>query len=161
VTVAATWQPRTANSIEELASASRAILVGKVVRLADQTSVAVGRSELPLSRFEVAVEHAIAGTGTGDTITVEQVGGVTTRDDGTQARIVLEGDETLQPGRTYLFFLSEKEDGALSSPPFARLLVGDDGTLQAPSDWATVPVINQLSGLTLQEAIDEISSSIN
>ena len=90
---------------------------------------------------------------------MEQPGGVTTRVDGSQARIVLEGDEPIQVGGTYLFFASARADGILTTAPFGRFVVGADGSLELPGAFSASGVAKQLSGLSLEEAAAEVRNA--
>jgi hypothetical protein len=92
-------------------------------------------------------------------VAIEQLGGVTTGPDGSQARIILEGDELLEAGRTYLFFASIGPDGTITSAPFARFAVGSNGSLAALPDWAHLGIAARLAGMSVEGAAAEVQNA--
>lgn len=164
VVLPSTWASGVARDIPTLVGAAGQVFLGEVLRLKEQTEEpqAGPRPDVPISSFEVRVDTVIAGTvSSGSLVTIDQVGGTTTQSDGTIVTLQLEGDEFLSVGARYLFFAANKSNGSLSSPPFGRFEVGADGTLQAIQYWVMVPVAIQLSGLTTEEALNEINAAIN
>lgn len=86
---------------------------------------------------------------------VEQIGGLI-EEDGEDVLVILEGDEPLVVGATYLFFSIEKANGAVNTPPFGRYVVGSDGTVEPLEDWRDLALSQQLQALSsdkLQELI--------
>ena len=106
------------------------------------------------------VEKPIVGELAPDsTVTLEQEGGLSANSDGTEVRIVLSGDEPLSVGRRYLFFASRKANGSLVSAPFERFLVSDGGNLAGLPGWSHLPAVKQLSGISVDEATNEIAAA--
>ena len=160
-----------------LASTGQAF-VGEVTALASERNVEIGsgsfadesdgpikrapgrQASVPISQFTVTVVRSLAGDLiAGQSVVLEQPGGVITRADGSQAQVVLGGDEPIQTGQTYLFFASSRADRVLTSSPFGRFAVQDDGSLAAPSHFSEVPVARQLAGLSVDEAASEVQNA--
>ena len=117
-------------------------------------------ANIPVSQFEVQVEGAVSGDLTpGSAVTVEQIGGVEARPDGTQVRLMLHRDEPLQFGEKYLFFGSFQEDGSIVAPPFGRMKVAPDGRLVAEASWEHLGALAELSRSDLGDAERKISAA--
>jgi hypothetical protein len=155
------WASANARDLRTLVAASDEVFVGRVVRLEGQTDQpvpgagGVGERQpttFPVSRFEVrVVRQATGGLGAGTMVIIEQAGGVTTQPDGTEARLILDGDEPLKVGATYLFFATRKPNGSLTAPPFGRLVVGASGRLDPVGPWSSLGAIQELTGLSPDE----------
>lgn len=110
-------------------------------------------ADMPVSQFEVRLESVVSGNlTTGTAVTLEQLGGVETRPDVRQVRIMLEGDEPIEVGQTYLFFGSFQEDGSMVAPPFGRMKVRADGRLVAEPGWGHLGALTELSRRNLGDA---------
>jgi len=164
------WDSSSAASLETLIGSADVVFRGNVVALkgqraalaqpADPSAPAPRWADLPVSQFEVRVESAVSGSLTAGTLmTFEQAGGVQTRADGSRVRIMLEGDQAVQVGATYLFFGSVREDGIIEAPPFGRMQVRADGSLAAEARWADVGALKQLSSMSVGDAEREISAA--
>ena len=94
-----------------------------------------------------------------DTAVYEQIGGLETTPDGTRVRIMLERDEPVQVGQTYLFFASLQDDGSVVAPPFGRMNVRPDGSLAAAAGWEHLGAMTALSRKNLEDAEREISAT--
>jgi len=114
-------------------------------------------ADMPVSRFEVRIERVVAGNLTAATAFFEQLGGVETRPDGTQVRIMLNGDQPIEVGETYLFFGSFQEDGSIVAPPFGRMHVRPNGGLVAEAGWEDLGALAELSRRNLGDAERQIS----
>ena len=116
-------------------------------------------ASFPISVFQVKVVRSIVGDLTvGQSVALEQPGGLITRTDGSRARIVLEGDEPIQVGTRYLMFTYVRADGTLASSPFGRFIVGNDGSIAPLGKWASLPVARQLDGASVEEAAGEVQA---
>jgi hypothetical protein len=141
------------------------VFVGEVTRSAVQQEVEVGtsgalKSQIPLSSFEVRVTSPLVGElSEGDTVVVEQPGGVVNQTSG-DVVAVLEGDELLSVGETYLFFSARKESGALSTPPFGRFKVGNAGELTSLPQWKDLPAAQELSRLGAAQGAAAIEEAV-
>jgi hypothetical protein len=101
----------------------------------------------------VSVTRPISGTfAAGSSTVVEQIDGTIPGPDGSPVSVILEGDEPLQSGATYMFFADYKPDGNLTSPPFGRLEVGAGGDLQPLAEWTRLGALRQLSELSVDGA---------
>jgi hypothetical protein len=159
VEIPARWATDIASSVPALTEASDVVFVGRVVRPLPQRSERLpGRAnggtgtEFPISAFEVAVESVMSGPlSAGASVVVEQPGGTRTGSDGAYT-VVLERDERIRPGQTYIFFATQKENGTLTAPPFGRFVIGQDGKVDAPDAWQELPASQELSGMDMAEA---------
>jgi hypothetical protein len=114
--------------------------------------------DMPVSQFEVLVESVVSGSITpGTSVTLEQLGGVQTGPDGTRVRLMLEGDEPIEVGQTYLLFGSFQDDGSLVVAPFGRMKVGPHGSLAAEPGWEHLGALADLSRRNLGDAERQIS----
>jgi hypothetical protein len=165
VEIPARWSTATASSVEALAASSDAVFVGRVVRPLPQRSETLpGRgnggagAEIPVSAFDVTVEAAMKGAAAaGASVVVEQPGGTRQGNDGDFV-VLLEGDELIQPGRSYLFFAVQKENGALTAAPFGRFEVAADGTVSGLPEWQT-PAARTLVGQPVSAAASLIGGT--
>ena len=111
----------------------------------------------PVSQFELRVESVLSGALTAETtVTMEQLGGIDTRPDGTRVRIMLERDPPLEVGQRYVIFGTFQDDGSIVSSPFGRLKVRPDGSLAAEPGWENVGALAQLSRTKLADAEQQI-----
>ena len=128
VEVPALWAVGEARDIQTLTSSAEVVFRGRVLAFKGQQSAkspagseAAGArprwADLPVSRFEVSVENVMSGQLPTTTVVLEQIGGVETRPDGTQARIRLEDDPPVRVGTTYLIFGKLQPDGSVAAPP--------------------------------------------
>jgi hypothetical protein len=166
VDIPARWATDIASSVPALTQASDAVFVGRVGRTLPQRSEHLpGRAnegtgmEFPISAFEVTVESVMSGPLTaGSSVVVEQPGGTQTGSGGDYT-VVLESDERIRPGQTYIFFATQKENGTLTAPPFGRFVVGRDGKVDAPDAWQELPASQELSGLDVAAAAAKIGGA--
>jgi hypothetical protein len=175
------WASANARDMKTLIASTGTVFVGEVTGLSEQRTAQLGgptsagdaspgdnpgdagtgrrQASIPISVFEVTVVRSLAGgLAEGQTATLEQPGGVITRTDGSQARIILDGDEALTIGTRYLFFASVRGDGVMTSAPFARFTVRDDGSIAPLSEWSGLPVASQLTGVGLDDAAREVQA---
>lgn len=152
------WASGLASDITLLNNSSDEIVIGKVTkfegqRIDDGGTLAIGplqTESMPISLYELVIESPINGLlNEGDTVTVEQRGGVSKRSDGTTVRFVLDGDEPLRVGTSYLFWLarSTAQNDHYSTVPFARMMKTLDGSFVASKHWAEMSALKELSGL--------------
>jgi len=166
VEIPARWATDIASSVPALTHASDVVFVGRVERPLPQRSEHLpGRAndgtgtEFPISAFEVTVELVMNGPlSVGASVVVEQPGGKRTGSGG-EHTVVLERDERIRPGQTYIFFATQKENGTLTAPPFGRFVVGGDGKVDAPDAWRELPASQELSGLDVTVAEAEIEGA--
>jgi len=179
VEVPARWASANARDVQTLVQTTDAVFVGEVTALTGQREERLGIIEsestgsnpprkpatrrpvdFPISVYEVLIQRSLAGApAEGSDVVLEQPGGLITRADGSQARVILEGDEMLEAGRTYLFFASVKDDGVVTSAPFARFVVSDDGSLAPLKSWADLPAAQRLASLSVDEASIEVQAA--
>jgi len=166
VEVQTRWAYGNANDLQSLIGSSDEVFVGSVTRVLGQSEgeqaprMNNGRRGLPLTSFEVTVKSAQIGSLTpGDTVVIEQAGGITEVSGGSRVSIVLEGDKLLENGAEYLFFADRKANGNLTVPPFGRLQVGGDGSLEPLAAWSRLGALRQLSGLSASGAAARIGQA--
>ncbi len=172
VEVHALWAWGDAENLGTLTASADVVFRGRVIALKGQSPAIpqAGGAEaggpgprwadFPVSQFEVHVEKVISGTlNPGSTVIFEQAGGVQTRPDGSQVRLVLERDELVAVGEKYLFFAKIREDGVLEAAPFARMKVSADGRLSAGAGWQQLGALQHLSRLRLEDAERDISAA--
>jgi hypothetical protein len=156
------WATAHASSVESLTEFSDAVFAGRVTRLAGQREEPPppgARGSFPISRYDVTVQAAVLGTvEPGSTVVMEQFGGIVGDEESGLRLVILEGDTPLQPGRTYLFFATRKDDGAYVSAPFTRLALGPGQRLAALEPWGDIPAMQALDGRTVPEALAEVQS---
>jgi hypothetical protein len=162
------WASGNARDLPTLIASTGTVFVGEVVALNGQRTQPVGRgavtgegprANFPISEYQVVVRRTlVGGLQEGDSVRLEQPGGVTSGADGSRARIMLEGDEPFEVGVTYLIFGSLREDGVLTSSPFGRFVV-DNGSLKALEHWTDLPVARQLAGDSVEAAGREIQGA--
>jgi hypothetical protein len=70
---------------------------------------------------------------------------------------MLEGDEPIEVGQTYLFFGSFQRDGSIVVAPFGRMKVRPDGSLVAEPGWEHLGALAELSSRNLGDAERQIS----
>jgi hypothetical protein len=153
----ARWAWGDAARLDTLTKSADVVFSGTVVRVEQRTvgtasggGDASGQAprflDLPLSEFELHVESVVSGNLTaGSAIVLQQLGGVETRPDGTQVRIMLNGDDPLRVGEKYLLFASFQKDGSMTAPPFGRMKVRADGSLVAEEGWGHLGALKELS----------------
>lgn len=162
-TLTADWASDNADSLQRLVASSTHVFIGEVLELTGVRieQLSPGRGEpltVPVSTFEVSVDTAFKGD-LGATTLIEQVGGIT-QDDGEDVLVILDGDEPLAVGTTYLFFSIEKENGTLNTPPFGRFVVQLDGTVQPLDDWKDLALARQLQALSADKLHDLIVTAV-
>ncbi|MEX0785443.1 MAG: hypothetical protein WD939_02290 [Dehalococcoidia bacterium] len=170
--IGARWASANAADLSTLIRTNPVAFVGTVVRLKEQrdeslvdpTLVGAGRrtGSLPVSFYEVRVDDAWSqGVEPGATVIVQQAGGVASGPDGDAVRLVLEADEPLEAGSSYLFFTtaSRIEPSALVTSPFARLYVSSDGRLEPLSAWRHLPGLQAVAGLGVEQARAAVESA--
>jgi len=154
VSLPARWASAIANDPTTLARSADAVFEGTVVaveqqrlwdpfegELGDASSSERRPEPLPISVFRVKVESAWVGElAAGSEVLVEQPGGSLAQSDGDTITVVLEFDELLEVGETYLFWAQDSaaDNGNLSTSPFMRLRVADDGSLEPLAAWSTL-----------------------
>jgi hypothetical protein len=132
--VGARWATAEAESVPALIASSDAVFVGRVTQELPQRAEtlpgpegrpAAGRT-FPISRYEAVVESSVAGgVAAGAVVVIEQAGG---EDPGDGHAVMIEGDELIQAGKTYVFFASQKGNGTWTAAPYGRLEVRDAGS---------------------------------
>ena len=176
VEVIAEWSTAQAADLGTLVSSSDVVFVGTVVKRTGQRdepsglassggSPLAGKPEaeppagFPVSSFDVEVTESIVGNlGAGDVIVIEQLGGFVTDDNDERSLLVLEGDVPLEPGVSYLMFATIKPNGTYTSAPYARMQILDN-YISTTETWEDLPAIAQLSGLRVDQAIEEIGDA--
>jgi hypothetical protein len=160
------WAYGNASDLRSLIQSSDEVFLGRVTRVlgqhpvADPAGMAGGREAVPLTSFEVSVEKVLAGTlSPAAKVEIEQAGGLMEGPGGARTRVVLEGDKLLESGAAYLFFADYKANGKLSVPPFGRLQVMGDGSLQALAAWDDLGALKQLSGLSTSGAAARVEGA--
>jgi hypothetical protein len=171
VAMPAFWAWGEAENLGTLTRSADVVFRGTVVALRGQRPVSssVGTepgvstphfASLPVSGFEVRVESALSGNlAPGTDVTFEQLGGLETQSDGTQVRIMLKGDAPIEVGATYLFFGTFQADGSIVAPPFGRMKVGPEGSLDAEAGWGHLGALAELSRGNLGDAERQISAA--
>lgn len=178
VEVPARWASANARDVRTLVQTTDAVFVGDVTALTGQREERLGPAgnesagsnpaqkpatrrpaDFPISVYEVLVQRSLRGAlAEGSTVVLEQPGGLTTRTNGSQATIILEGDQMLEAGSTYLFFANVQPDGAVTSAPFARFVVSNDGSLAPLESWADLPAAQRLASLSVEDAVVEVQA---
>lgn len=156
VSVAPLWSTAAATDVNALTEAYPVVFVGTVQALSGQRDepIAPGSGSgatLPISLFDVLVDERINGdVADGANVTIQQAGGLITRSDGTQARVVIENDTPILVGETYLFFATwaPSGSGALVTAPYSRFPL-DDGSVRAPSAWQNLGAVQAIAGAQL------------
>ncbi|MEX0684253.1 MAG: hypothetical protein WD472_12460 [Dehalococcoidia bacterium] len=174
--VPARWSTAQASDLRTLVSSSDVVFVGTVVTRAGQADAPLGptssgeaaqfaqqpvtrQAGFPVSKFDVEVTKAIVGALTeGDALVIEQPGGFVSGADGVRSLLVLEGDQPLEPGVSYLIFATLKPNGAYASAPYARMRIAHND-VSAGETWRHLPAVAQLEGQRLDQAIAEISDA--
>ncbi len=171
IEVPALWAWGDAQDLRTLTVTADAVFKGTVVSLKGERPQAPNAAgdapgapaprwaDLPVSQFEVRIESVVSGSLLTDTAVYEQIGGLETTPDGTRVRIMLERDEPVHVGQTYLFFGSFQDDGSVVAPPFGRMKVRPDGSLATEAGWEHIGVPADLSRRTLGDAEREISAA--
>lgn len=172
IVLPARWAWGDGERLETLVASADAVFRGTVVALKGQRPILPPRvgidaqgaaprwGDIPISQYEVQVEGVVTGSVTpGTSIIFEQMGGVETRADGTQVRIMLSGDGPIEVGATYVLFASFQEDGSMVAPPFGRLKIEEDAGLAAEARWAHLGALEKLSDMPLGDAEREISAA--
>jgi hypothetical protein len=172
--VSVQWAVGNASSMESLVATSDAVVVGTVTEQTEQRDVPfiagadapsapvpgkpnVTMSDFPVSVFRVQVNNTVLGAVDRD-LFITQAGGLYTDSDGRERRVILDEDEPLVVGETYVFFLTERSDGTFSSPPFARYVV-DGRRLSAVGGWGSAAGVASLEGLATSELVAEVHSA--
>ncbi len=174
--VPARWSVANTESLATLVSSSDAVFIGTITRQTGQRSEPSGlavplgppdsdrpgideRRGFPVSVFDVHVSGSlVGGLAVGQTVTMEQLGGIVPADGGQDLRVVLEGDTPLTPGRQYLFFATIKPNGTYSSTPYAKIPIVE-GILSVDAGWANLPAIAAIDGQRADYAAQEIRNA--
>ena len=164
--VGARWATAEAESVPALIASSDAVFVGRVTQELPQREEtlpgpegrpAAGRT-FPISRYEAVVESSVAGgLADGSTVVIEQAGG---EDPGDGHVVMLEGDDLIEAGKTYVFFASQKDNGTWTAAPYGRLEVRGDGSLRAAAMWRSLPASAALEASGAR-AVDVIRSAVS
>jgi hypothetical protein len=161
------WRTDDAKNLATLLASSDAVFVGRVSGLRGQrledlsppnaaeasTSDVVKppakrAASLPISVFEVQVTETWKGQlDAGTTVFVEQPGGTTPSSGGGSTRVVLEGDEPMVVGETYLFWFGPTSASRYVTSPFRRLELSSSGRFEPLAGWGHLGALRQLSGL--------------
>lgn len=163
INVPTRWASAFASDIETLNGWAPVTIAGSVESLVEtrqqpllppEAAISGGRSaELPVSIYTVRVTQSIRGGLTaGDLLNVQQPGGISQRSDGSQQRFILEFDEPLQVGGSYIFWLQTSGEGLYSTSPFSRMRQVD-GAFEAIPAWKELGALKALTGLPAQQAI--------
>jgi hypothetical protein len=173
----ARWASANARDVQTLVSSTDAVFVGQVTALSgqrdehirptqdagegDPDKPATGRpAGFPISIYDVLVQNSIHGSlAEGSVVVLEQPGGLSTGSDGSRAIVVLEEDELLEVGGTYLFFANVDADGVVTTAPFARFVVGGDGSITPLDEWRHLATAQRLESLGLEGAVQEVKSA--
>jgi hypothetical protein len=154
----ALWASNQADSFESLVAATGTVFVGEVTQQVDRdvsttSPKALGpKATIPVTSFEVRLTKPIVGSrAAGETVVFDQPYGVVEQSDG-PVMLFLEGDSPLEVGKSYLFFASAREDGTLTSAPFARFEIEDNGELKGLEGWTDSGVARALAEATVSEA---------
>lgn len=142
--VGARWATAEAESVPALIASSDAVFVARVTReLPQREETLPGPADrptdrtFPISRYEAVVESSVSGgVAQGATVVIEQAGG---EDPSDGHVVILEGDELIEAGKTYVFFASQKDNGTWTAAPYGRLEVKGDGSLAAVEMWRSLP----------------------
>jgi hypothetical protein len=160
------WASGNAKDLRALLRTSDEVFFGRVTGVLGQSeielpaSIAKARAGLPITSFEITVESVMAGgLAPGASVLVEQVGGTIETSGGGSMNIILEHDKLLLPGAEYLFFAAYKNNGKLSVPPFGRLQVTADGSLEPLPVWSEMGALRQLTGLTASQATSRVGAA--
>jgi hypothetical protein len=160
------WAYGNANDLRTLLQASDEVFFGRVTSVLGQSEAepppgsTINRAGLPITSFEITVDSVLGGAlSPGATAVMEQAGGTIETSDGATVRIVLEGDKLLENGAEYLFFADYKANGNLTVPPFGRLQVSPDGSLEPLPVWSELSALEQLTGLTASAAASRVEQA--
>jgi len=82
------------------------VFTGTVVTKVDQIDL-----HLPTTIFEVSIDKSLKGKFDSDTVKVSQYGGYQEDEDGNKILTIVEDDELLKQGDTYIFSTIRQEDG--------------------------------------------------
>jgi hypothetical protein len=147
-----------ADDPETLADSMDAVFAGEVIGVLEQRSVSAGEGDerpLPLSVFVIRVDASAGEPAVGSVVEFEQLGGVADTANG-PVHVVLEGDELLAVGQSYVFVARQDGPATFSASAFARFPV-EEGRLAAPKGWEETGAAQALAGLTVDEAIARLS----
>ncbi|HSP55953.1 MAG TPA: hypothetical protein VLS25_10240 [Dehalococcoidia bacterium] len=165
LTVPARWSATSAADLPTLIRSSDAVFQGKVVREGEQRTEPLSQhlsanTQIPISSFEVRVERVISGDiAPGEAVSIEQVGGVLSRQDGSRHALVLEQDQLLVVGEQYLLFAVRGDNGTLTSPPFGRWRVAG-GRLKSLPAWEGTGASKALDGRSLADGLEAVARAV-
>ncbi|MEX2392242.1 MAG: hypothetical protein WD904_11690 [Dehalococcoidia bacterium] len=121
-----------------------------------------GPPTMPVSLFNVRVESVIAGDlEPGEMVIIRQTGGVHTQSTGELILVELEGDTLLEPGASYLFFVSPNDSGQFRTSPIARMEVAGDGSFRAVAGFAGLGAMLDIASRTRPQAEQLIAAEAN
>jgi len=163
VRVSAQWAAGPATDVALLLETYPTVLVGPVDKRIGQSDGDLTSGleqlnafpELPVTFFDVTVEVALSNDiSVGDSLTVQQAGGIVTLASGQNARLLLEQDEALVVGNKYMFFLTPSpiDENVLVTSPFARLSMSGDGRFEPLPGWENMAAMSTLAELNIQQA---------
>lgn len=170
--IPARWASAQAHDLPTLIDATGTVFVGTVLRVEDQRvedllppaaraqDGSTGRGTVPVTVFRVSVKQVITGSAADEEL-VEQIAGTITGPDGSVTNVISDGDERLETGETYLFFSFRKQNGALTSPPFARFSIDEAGRLSIPGLWSDLGATRALINESVQSAASAVRASVN
>lgn len=167
ISVAPLWSTAAGADVEALTDAYPAVFVGTVQARTGQRDAPIAPgspdgASLPISLFDVHVDESMSvDVETGAVVTVQQAGGIITRSDGTEARVVIENDAPIVVGETYLFFATwaPSGSGALVTAPYSRFPV-DDGVVAAPAVWRNLYAVQEIAGNELSGVRATVASAL-
>jgi hypothetical protein len=168
VHVGARWAFDPSADVSALATSSDIVFVGKIESVSGQryensylqgavSNPIPGKPTpdltrgFPVTAFNVSVSEALSGdVVAGQQITIEQPGGLTTGPDGNEVVVLLEGDEPVEVGGTYLLFVQRKPNGSYNTPPYARFAM-NEGSFQAIASWSGFPAAETIEGVDIAQ----------
>ena len=168
VQVHARWASANGDDIGTLLDATGTVFTGEVIGLSGQEMYETdavdgdGPPPFPISNFSVLVQEPFfGGLVEGSTVIINQPGGLKQQADGSWIRFVVEGDDPLEVGSSYLFWATFASDGSghLVDAPFARMSIDSGGALRSSTFWAGVAVPALLDGMGAATAATRVQAS--
>lgn len=173
VTITARWATEGAQSLDGLLESNPLVFVATVEGQRVRAHSRGGPDEpakspvqvldnLPISLFSVRVERSWSpDLSVGETVIVQQVGGMLNRSDGSHVEIRIDTDSPLSEGTTYLFFSqrSPSQPDHLVTWPFARLELDATAKFRPLEGWRDFGGVHELAGLGPNEIDGAIAAS--
>ena len=123
--------------------------------VAGKPTPAAGRTgppTMPISIFRVRITDVISGDlAVGETVLVRQTGGYHVQSTGETIKVVLEGDELLEAGMSYLFFASPNPEKRFQTSPVSRMKAAG-GSFEALEGWGELPAFQQIAAASRADA---------